>query len=46
MQRPIKILTGADPRHLDRAERIEHRAGPDRNAGGAQRAREVHDILG
>ena len=31
---------------LTRRERIEHRAGTDRNAGGAQRAREVEDVFG
>ncbi len=46
MQRPVKIIAGADAGRLHRFERIEHRAGPDRNAGGAQRAGEVDDILG
>ena len=31
---------------LQRVQRIEHRARPDRNAGGAQRARKVDDVVG
>ncbi len=45
VQGPIKIIAGADAGGLDRFERIEHRARPDRNAGGAQRAGEVDDVL-
>ena len=46
VQRPVEILARADAGRLDRRERIEHRAGPDRNAGRAQRAREIDDVLG
>ena len=46
VQRPVEILARADAGGLHRLERIEHRAGPDRNAGGAQRAREIDDVLG
>ena len=46
VQRPVKILAGADTGRLHRFERIDHRAGPDRNAGRAQRAGEVEDIFG
>jgi hypothetical protein len=35
MQRPVKILAGADAGGLHCRERIEHRARPDRNAGRA-----------
>ena len=34
VQRPVEILAGADAGGLHRFERIEHRARPDRNAGG------------
>ena len=46
MQRPVKIVARADAGRLHRFERIEHRAGPKRNAGGTQRAGEIDDILG
>ena len=46
VQRPVEILAVADARDVDRFQRIEHRAGPDRNAGRAQRAREVEDVFG
>ena len=46
MQRPVEILARAEAGGLHRLERIEHRAGADRNAGGAQRAGEVDDIFG
>ena len=46
VQRPVEILAVADAGDADRFQRIEHRAGPDRNAGGAQRAREVEDVFG
>jgi hypothetical protein len=46
VQRPIKIITSADAGSLHRFERIEHRAGSDRNAGSAQRAGEVDDVFG
>ena len=45
VQGPIKIIAGADARGLHRFERIEHGAGADRNAGGAQGTREIDDIL-
>ena len=46
VQRPVKILAGADTGRLHRFECIDHRTGPDRNAGRAQRAGEVEDIFG
>ena len=46
MQRPVEILAGADAGGLHRFQRIEHRARPDRNAGRAQRAGEIHDVFG
>ena len=46
VQRPIEVLAVADARHLHGLERIEHGARADRNAGRAQRAREVEDVLG
>ena len=46
VQRPVEILAVADARDAERLQRVEHRAGPDRNAGRAQRAREVEDVFG
>ena len=46
MQRPVEIVARADAGRLHRFERIEHRARPDRNAGGTQRTREIDDVLG
>ncbi len=46
VQRPVEVLAGADAGRFDRRERIEHRARPDRNAGRAQRAGEIDDVLG
>ena len=46
VQRPVEILAVADLRDLHGFQRIEHGAGPDRNAGRAQRAREVEDVFG
>ena len=46
MQRPVEVVAIADARHLQGFQRIEHRAGPDRHAGRAQRTREVEDVLG
>src|SRR5690349_12419400 len=46
MQRPVEVLAGADAGRLNGRERVERRARSDRNAGGAQRTREVEDILG
>ena len=46
MQRPVKIVTVADTRDANGFERLEHRARPDRNAGGSERAREVEDVIG
>src|SRR5215813_8865838 len=46
MQGPVEILARPDASGLHRRERVEHRAGADRNAGGAQRAREIDDVLG
>ena len=46
VQRPVEILAVADARDVERFQRVEHRARTDRNAGGAQRAREVEDVFG
>ena len=46
VQRPVEIVAVADARDAHRFERVEHRARPDRHAGGAQRAREVEDVFG
>jgi hypothetical protein len=45
VQRPIKIVAGADSGRFDRGQRIEYRTGTNRNAGRAQRAGEVHDVF-
>ena len=46
MQCPVKVVAGADAGRLHRFQRIEHRARADRNAGGAQSAREVKNVFG
>src|SRR5262249_17749015 len=46
MKRPVKILARAHARRLHGGERVEHRAGPHRNAGHAQRPREVENVFG
>ncbi len=46
VQRPVEILAVADAGDAHGFQRVEHRARSDRNAGGAQRAREVEDIFG
>ena len=45
MQRPVEVGAGADASDAQRIERIEHRPRADRNAGGAQRPREVQDVF-
>src|SRR5690606_37997244 len=45
MQRPVKILPAADARRLDGGEGLDHPAGTHRQAGAAQRAGEMQDIL-
>ncbi len=46
VQRPVKILFGADAGRFHRLEPIQHSARADREAGDAQRAREMHDVVG
>ena len=46
VQRPIEVLAGGQAGGLNRLERIEHRARPDRQAGAAQRAGEIDDVVG
>src|SRR5207248_9631876 len=46
VQRPVKVIARADTCGLHRRERVEHRTRPDRNARGAQCAREIDDVLG
>src|SRR4029077_9279586 len=46
VQGPVEILTGADAGGLQGFERIEHGAGAYRDAGGAQRASKIKDVLG
>ena len=46
VQRPIEIVAVADLRHLHGFQRIEHAARADRQAGRAQRPREVEDVFG
>src|ERR1700722_11586440 len=45
VQRPVEILTRADAGRLERRQRVEHGAGADRDASGAQGAREIDDVL-
>ncbi len=44
VQRPVEILPVGDPDRLHRLDRGEQLAGADRQPGGAQRAREIHQI--
>ena len=47
VQSPIEVVAIADMRDVCNAcEGIEHRAGTDRHAGRAQRAREIDDVVG
>src|SRR5262249_1221692 len=46
MQCPVEVVARADAGRLESLERVEHGARSDRDAGGAQRAREVDDVLG
>ena len=46
LQRGEDVGAVADLDHLQRVQRIDHRAGPDRNPGGAQRARKADDVVG
>ena len=46
VQRPVEILAVADARDAHALPAHRARAGPDRNAGRAQRAREVEDVFG
>jgi hypothetical protein len=45
MQRPVKIPLRADAGDLDRIERIDHRARPDRNSGAAQEPRKCNQTI-
>ncbi len=46
LQRGVDVGAVADLDHLQRIEGIDHRTGPDRNAGGAQRAGKADDVVG
>jgi hypothetical protein len=46
VERPIEILACPDPRRLDRRDRIDDGAGPDRQPGRPQRAPEVRNVVG
>ena len=46
VQRGAEILLVAEAGGLDGGDRVEHRAGADRQAGVAQRAGEMQDVLG
>ena len=45
MKRPVEVLARADPRRLDRRNRIENRAGADRQTRGPQGPREIGDVV-
>src|SRR5918994_1624080 len=45
MEGPVEVLPRADPGRLDRRDRIENRAGADRQARAAQRAREISNVV-
>jgi hypothetical protein len=46
LQRGEDIAAVADLDHLQRVQRIDHGARPDRNPGRAQRAGEAYDVIG
>ena len=46
VQRPVEILAPLEADGLQRAKRLDHAARADRQAGGAERAGEVHDVAG
>ena len=45
VQRRVEVFAIADARRLDRREGVEHRPRPERQAGFAQRAGEMDDVL-
>jgi hypothetical protein len=45
MQHPIKIVPSTDAGSLDGCKGVQHCARTDRDAGAAQRAGEVNDIV-
>ena len=45
-ERPVEVVAPLDARDLERFQRVDDLVGPDREAGTAQDAREVHDVLG
>ena len=45
VQRRVEVLAVAEARRLDRRERVEHRARPQRHARLAQGAGEMDDVL-
>src|SRR5690606_37406112 len=45
VQSPVEILARGDAGDLDRANRVNYRAGPDSETGCTQRAGEQHDIV-
>ena len=45
MERPIEVLARADPRRLDRRDRVENRARADRQTCGPQGPREIGDVV-
>ncbi len=44
MERPVEVAAVADADGLDRFQRLQHLARPDRHAGDAQAAGEMHDV--
>ena len=45
MERPVEVLARADPRGLDRRNRIENRPWADRQACNPQGTREIGDVV-
>ena len=44
VKRPVEVAAVADADGLDRFQRLQHLARPDRHAGDAQAAGEMHDV--
>jgi hypothetical protein len=45
MERPVKLILGAQASSLRRVERIKHLTWSNRQAGTPQHAGEMHDVL-
>jgi hypothetical protein len=46
VQGPVEVVAAREAHRLERVERLDHAAGADGQAGGAQRPGEVHHVAG